>query len=404
MVYLGSFSKTFAPGLRVGWAVAPHAVREKLVLATESAILCPSAFSQLTVSSYLAGSRLAGPDQGLPRALPRAARRHARRARQPAARGRRGPTRTAASTSGSPCPTASTPRRCCRARSPRGWPTCRAPASSPTAPATATPGCPTATPTPTGSARASAGFAGVVRSELELIETFGTAAGSAPGSDGVRADRPDARPRLLSDPSGDISRPPYRRVRRSRRPHDPALAKEICMTHVLVLAGGLTHERDVSLRSGRRVADALRRAGLRDPRPRRRLQPARDAQRDPPGRRLAGAARRRPARTAPCATCSRRSASPYVGARPASCRLTWDKPVAKALVGAAGVSTPGRRRALPRDLPRARRRRRARRRWSRRLGLPLVVKPARGGSALGLSIVRTAEELPAAMVGCLRLR
>ena len=43
VVYLGSFSKTFAPGLRVGWAVAPHAVREKLVLASESAILCPSA-------------------------------------------------------------------------------------------------------------------------------------------------------------------------------------------------------------------------------------------------------------------------------------------------------------------------------------------------------------------------
>lgn len=54
VVYLGSFSKTFAPGLRVGWAVAPHAVREKLVLASESAILCPSAYAQLTVSSYLA--------------------------------------------------------------------------------------------------------------------------------------------------------------------------------------------------------------------------------------------------------------------------------------------------------------------------------------------------------------
>src|SRR5690606_39030512 len=35
-----------------------------------------------------------------------------------------------------------------------------------------------------------------------------------------------------------------------------------------------------------------------------------------------------------------------------------------------------------------------------RLGLPLFVKPAQGGSALGASIVRTAEELPAAMVGC----
>jgi len=54
VVYLGTFSKTFAPGLRVGWALAPHAVREKLVLASESAILCPSAYSQMTVSTYLA--------------------------------------------------------------------------------------------------------------------------------------------------------------------------------------------------------------------------------------------------------------------------------------------------------------------------------------------------------------
>jgi 2-aminoadipate transaminase len=56
VIYLGSFSKTFAPGLRVGWALAPHAVREKLVLASESAILCPSAYSQMTVSAYLATS------------------------------------------------------------------------------------------------------------------------------------------------------------------------------------------------------------------------------------------------------------------------------------------------------------------------------------------------------------
>jgi DNA-binding transcriptional MocR family regulator len=54
VVYLGSFSKTFAPGLRVGWALAPHAVREKLVLAAESATLCPPAFTQAVVSRYLA--------------------------------------------------------------------------------------------------------------------------------------------------------------------------------------------------------------------------------------------------------------------------------------------------------------------------------------------------------------
>jgi 2-aminoadipate transaminase len=53
VIYLGSFSKTFAPGFRVGWVLAPHAVREKLVLAQESATLCPPAFSQLAVSTYL---------------------------------------------------------------------------------------------------------------------------------------------------------------------------------------------------------------------------------------------------------------------------------------------------------------------------------------------------------------
>ena len=54
VVYLGSFSKTFAPGYRVGWALAPHAIRERLVLASESAILCPSNMSQLSIASYLA--------------------------------------------------------------------------------------------------------------------------------------------------------------------------------------------------------------------------------------------------------------------------------------------------------------------------------------------------------------
>lgn len=54
IVYLGSFSKTFAPGFRVGWALAPHAIREKLVLASESAILCPSSMTQHIISDYFA--------------------------------------------------------------------------------------------------------------------------------------------------------------------------------------------------------------------------------------------------------------------------------------------------------------------------------------------------------------
>jgi len=53
IVYLGSFSKTLAPGFRVGWALAPHAIREKLVLAAESAILSPSSLNQMVISDYL---------------------------------------------------------------------------------------------------------------------------------------------------------------------------------------------------------------------------------------------------------------------------------------------------------------------------------------------------------------
>lgn len=53
VIYLGSFSKTFAPGFRVGWVLAPHATREKLVLASEAQVLCPPSFSQFAVSRYL---------------------------------------------------------------------------------------------------------------------------------------------------------------------------------------------------------------------------------------------------------------------------------------------------------------------------------------------------------------
>lgn len=53
VIYLGSFSKTFSPGYRVGWALAPHAVREKLVIASEAAILCPSMLAQMSISTYI---------------------------------------------------------------------------------------------------------------------------------------------------------------------------------------------------------------------------------------------------------------------------------------------------------------------------------------------------------------
>jgi len=168
------------------------------------------------------------------------------------------------------------------------------------------------------------------------------------------------------------------------------------MSHVMILAGGLSHERDVSLRSGRRVADALTRSGSE--------VHVRDVDQT-----LVGAIKNsRPEVVWPVlhgATGEDGALRDvleslgigYVGSRPASCRLTWDKPVAKALVGAAGLSTPAgvalshatfRELGAPALLESV----------VDSLGLPLAVKPARGGSALGLSIVRSAADLPSAMV------
>ena len=168
------------------------------------------------------------------------------------------------------------------------------------------------------------------------------------------------------------------------------------MRHVMILAGGLSHERDVSLRSGRRVADALNRAGCET------------HVRDVDSSLLEVLSTTRPDVVWPVLHGStgedgalrdvlQTLGVAYVGARPASCRLTWDKPVAKALVTAAGVSAPAGvalSHATFRELGAAA----VLKAVVQSLGLPLAVKPARGGSALGLSIVRSAEELPAAMV------
>ncbi|MDD7465295.1 MAG: PLP-dependent aminotransferase family protein [Actinomycetaceae bacterium] len=53
VVYLGSFSKTFAPGYRVGWALAPHAVTQRLILANENEVLSPTKVGQICIAEYL---------------------------------------------------------------------------------------------------------------------------------------------------------------------------------------------------------------------------------------------------------------------------------------------------------------------------------------------------------------
>lgn len=53
VVYLSSFSKIIAPGMRIAWMVAPAGIRQKLILANEASILCPPNMSQLTITTYL---------------------------------------------------------------------------------------------------------------------------------------------------------------------------------------------------------------------------------------------------------------------------------------------------------------------------------------------------------------
>ena len=89
---------------------------------------------------------------------------------------------------------------------------------------------------------------------------------------------------------------------------------------------------------------------------------------------------------------------PFVGSTAAASRLAFDKPVTKELVAQAGVRTPACV-AMPQSTFRELGATGVLSAVVERLGLPLVVKPTRGGSSLGTSIVHTAADLPAAMVG-----
>jgi D-alanine-D-alanine ligase len=167
----------------------------------------------------------------------------------------------------------------------------------------------------------------------------------------------------------------------------------------VVLAGGLAYEREVSLHSGRRVCEALKQAGVAV----RML--------DPDGELLAGLAVDRPDAVfialhgADGEDGALRSVLdladvPYVGSDAAACRMAWDKPTAKAIVHAAGLTTPAWV-ALPHSTFRELGAAVVLDRIVERFGLPLMVKPAQGGSALGARVIRSAADLPAAMVSCL---
>ncbi len=166
--------------------------------------------------------------------------------------------------------------------------------------------------------------------------------------------------------------------------------------NVAILSGGISHEREISLRTGRRVADALSERGhtvtLLDPDADlfSRLDslspdvvwPALHGSSGEDGALLGLLAAHGMA---------------YVGSSPSAARLAWSKPVAKTIVARSGVATADSltvTREAFRELGAAN----VLALVARALGSHVVVKPAQGGSAQGLTIVSDSEGLPRAMV------
>jgi D-alanine-D-alanine ligase len=168
--------------------------------------------------------------------------------------------------------------------------------------------------------------------------------------------------------------------------------------HAMVLAGGLSYERDVSLKSGRRVADALRWAGVETTildADANLLSALHDNQPDAVYIALHGA----PGEDGALRAILDAADVPYVGAGAADSRLAWDKPVAKSLLRRADIDTPDWM-ALPHETFRELGAAAVLERVVKSIGMPLMVKPVNGGSGLGATPVFDAAELPAAMMSC----
>jgi D-alanine-D-alanine ligase len=168
---------------------------------------------------------------------------------------------------------------------------------------------------------------------------------------------------------------------------------------VAVLAGGLSHERDVSLRSGRRLSTALRESGLQV------------EEWDVDAKLVARLTGNRPdavvvalhggvGENGAVQSVLEMLRVPYVGTDAHACRRAWDKPTAKAELARAGLTTPDWI-TLPHSTFRDLGAHAVLDALVAHLGLPLILKPDQGGSALGAHVVRDIADLPAAMVGCL---
>ena len=145
-------------------------------------------------------------------------------------------------------------------------------------------------------------------------------------------------------------------------------------TKVLIISGGLTHERDVSVRSGRRVANILTQAGY-------------DVVISDVDASLAGAIE----------SFLESVGVPFVGSSAVQAMLASNKPTAKALLGSAGLATPGWV-TLPQAIFLQLGASNVLSALEGSVSFPVVIKPTDGGSALGISTAHNAKELRRSMV------
>lgn len=166
--------------------------------------------------------------------------------------------------------------------------------------------------------------------------------------------------------------------------------------NIVILAGGLSHERDVSVRSGRRVAESLRDLNV----------PCTVS--DVDSKLLGQWEIEPPTVVIPLLHGTNGEDGslrdvlesldlPYVGSRPDACRIAFDKPIAKAVAQAAGIKTP-KSVALPHSTFRELGADAVIKAVANKVGLPAIVKPTKSGSSLGATVVRDIRELPAALV------
>lgn len=165
---------------------------------------------------------------------------------------------------------------------------------------------------------------------------------------------------------------------------------------IAIITGGQLHEREVSLRSANRVATQLRKCGHQlqtlelD---RKLLEALRDFTPDVVWPIIHG----REGEDGSLQDLLELSGFAYVGTGPKGCRISLSKPVAKSVVDKNGLATP-RSVALPQILFRQVGADTLLKEVSERLGYSLMVKPSRGGSAMGITYVGDEGALRTAMV------